>query len=1161
MKSLAKSLLSLMMVVALLTSLVVLPASADTTLNNLFDLNQLTVGWVNDTTSSPDGAFRTSHYIPVASGDVITFGAAVTGQGWHLVVYNSAKNAIALGTLSQGITAVATLDSVTSIMSYTIPSGGAYLRMVADARYLNQYLVTKNQPFTAAQHAAFFNAASDTPADGELINLYNEANAFQGYIDGAGNQVSGPGFITLAPISVAQGDVITFGAAVSTQGFHLITLNSAGTVTSQASINDALTIQHKLDDATSIMSYTAPAGVAAIRMVVDANYKTKYLYTKNQPFGVAEYNAFFNLSSGGDHEQGGEQPVDPTNSLYGKTALFVGDSICYGQWDNEPRQGWAGRIATRYGMGNVTNAGVGGTTISTVREGRIVTQLHNNKDNQYDYVILQGGTNDGWGDLATTTAAPVGKMTASFNLSDFDTSTFAGGLEELFYYAFEYFPDAKIGFMTTFATPLGATQNLGATGDMSAYYNLAVEICQKWGVQCLDLYNDRYVSNDLMQVTTYNCLRDPLHPNPTGYDNLAPYIGDWMSRMVDNATYKAKPFTNKRAIFVGDSISYGHNDTPQGYSWAGRLADSMGIISHNQSCSGWSISTIRGAQIVQMLQKNKDNPYDYVIMQGGINDSWDNAPIGVMTDSYNPDDFNLATFAGALEHLFYSAYQYFPNARLGYIINFKLPSASSDMGVYHDIALKICAKWKVSCYDMYADDGVTNALQAHTLVNMADAGHPNKKGYDILTPFIENWFKTIPYADISSFESKMPDIDGRVVKMPYEKNGVLYVNECENTYGWSGAYSTSLALDKQNQVQGSAALVLKGGNQKLSDTHYVGAMAMLTFPTSADLSGYDTLAFDYYIGADMTGKQGQIQLNFATTGEDGYNTLITIDNKTAGWHTATYSTDLAGFKVVEFDWSKINKLRYTWWNLNNSSPLTDIKIDNIRMYNAGDAAKQAEDVKAVIDAIDAIGEIALDNFKEKEPILIHAEELADALMIKYGNDIMQEVTNAADMIKAREEVTRLKAVRREQDVQAVMDAIDAIGEVTAENHAGKEAPIVCAEQKVADLVTEYGESVKDTIQNLDKLTDARTAFDAYKNGEEPPVPPTPTVIYGDVDGNGTVEATDALEVLKNVVGKVTLTDDQQKAADTDGNGKIEATDALNILKKVVGKIDKFPVEQ
>ena len=70
-----------------------------------------------------------------------------------------------------------------------------------------------------------------------------------------------------------------------------------------------------------------------------------------------------------------------------------------------------------------------------------------------------------------------------------------------------------------------------------------------------------------------------------------------------------------------------------------------------------------------------------------------------------------------------------------------------------------------------------------------------------------------------------------------------------------------------------------------------------------------------------------------------------------------------------------------------------------------------------------------------------------------------------------------------------------------------------------------------------------------------------TILYGDVDGDTKVTAADALEVLKSVVGKVTLTDDQSKAADVDGSGKVDAADALEILKKVVGKIDKFPVEE
>ena len=62
-----------------------------------------------------------------------------------------------------------------------------------------------------------------------------------------------------------------------------------------------------------------------------------------------------------------------------------------------------------------------------------------------------------------------------------------------------------------------------------------------------------------------------------------------------------------------------------------------------------------------------------------------------------------------------------------------------------------------------------------------------------------------------------------------------------------------------------------------------------------------------------------------------------------------------------------------------------------------------------------------------------------------------------------------------------------------------------------------------------------------------------TVKLGDVDGNGTIDAKDALMVLKAAVGKLELTEKQAKAADTNKDDKIDAKDALEILKTAVGK--------
>ena len=62
------------------------------------------------------------------------------------------------------------------------------------------------------------------------------------------------------------------------------------------------------------------------------------------------------------------------------------------------------------------------------------------------------------------------------------------------------------------------------------------------------------------------------------------------------------------------------------------------------------------------------------------------------------------------------------------------------------------------------------------------------------------------------------------------------------------------------------------------------------------------------------------------------------------------------------------------------------------------------------------------------------------------------------------------------------------------------------------------------------------------------------VVAGDVDLDGSVNAKDALLVLRCAVGKITLTQAQLAGADFKQNGKIDAVCALNILKFSVGKL-------
>lgn len=68
------------------------------------------------------------------------------------------------------------------------------------------------------------------------------------------------------------------------------------------------------------------------------------------------------------------------------------------------------------------------------------------------------------------------------------------------------------------------------------------------------------------------------------------------------------------------------------------------------------------------------------------------------------------------------------------------------------------------------------------------------------------------------------------------------------------------------------------------------------------------------------------------------------------------------------------------------------------------------------------------------------------------------------------------------------------------------------------------------------------------------------VLYGDVDGNGSIDAADAALVLRYAVGLIDLTEAQKKAADVDGQPGVTVADAAAILRYVVKLISELPAK-
>lgn len=200
-------------------------------------------------------------------------------------------------------------------------------------------------------------------------------------------------------------------------------------------------------------------------------------------------------------------------------------------------------------------------------------------------------------------------------------------------------------------------------------------------------------------------------------------------------------------------------------------------------------------------------------------------------------------------------------------------------------------------------------------------------------------------------------------------------------------------------------------------------------------------------------------------------------------------------------------------------------------------------INQAVDAIGQIGEVTIDNVAEKLSAIEAAQGVVNELVNAYGEDVTKYISNMQALIDAQ----------KMADIVEIRNLIDQIGEITSDNYTEKLTSIEDAEEAIKALVAIYGEDVKASITNLEALENARKAYDEFAAQN--------AYTLGDVNGDGSINASDALMALQHSVKLTTLEGNEFKAANVDGSNAVDATDALYILQHSVKLIDKFPIEQ
>lgn len=371
----------------------------------------------------------------------------------------------------------------------------------------------------------YFNPASQTSSYGQLVtDSSNTLTSFYVALDGAGTYMTrvNRGYFgdNAAKLCIYDSAKNFLGAIVGTLG--------TGASNSSVPITFEVTQSH------------VDSGIKYIGLSVSKTYLNTTMVVKSDTY-PGLYMAYYDRWTIPDLFS-----VGFNNPLYGKTAIFDGDSIC-----DPNNYGSYAKIICENNYMPYHNAAVSGGTITSglyYDGGGARHWVSTNVDALYaaypdaDYIIFEGGTNDA--DLignatGSTMPAKFGTYTETDYSGSYDDETFCGAVETLFYKAVNYWPKKKIGFVIA--------MKMGIAGqtyyhNRYKYFETIMDICKKWGIPYINLWDGCPMNSNLEVYwdpsmtaaenrSAGKCYNDGQHPTPAGYQVIAPMIEAWMKTL------------------------------------------------------------------------------------------------------------------------------------------------------------------------------------------------------------------------------------------------------------------------------------------------------------------------------------------------------------------------------------------------------------------------------------------------------------------------------------------------------------------------------------------------------------------------------------------------------------------------------------------------------
>lgn len=221
------------------------------------------------------------------------------------------------------------------------------------------------------------------------------------------------------------------------------------------------------------------------------------------------------------------------NPLYGKTAVFLGDSLCHGNGD--AAGGWASWIQQKNPSMNCINCGVGGHTFLMGSEKWFDGGTNQESlPDDADYIIIEGYTNGMYSKNPKKPLGTIDENDYTVTVQNCDTSTYSGEMEKLVLQCIERWHGKKLGFIISYK----AAAHLNSSNPYRQFTKQMLACCRKYSIPVLNLqeestipcYTQEYIDEYFYKKDGAEH-GDGIHLNAKGNAIISEKIEAWMKTL------------------------------------------------------------------------------------------------------------------------------------------------------------------------------------------------------------------------------------------------------------------------------------------------------------------------------------------------------------------------------------------------------------------------------------------------------------------------------------------------------------------------------------------------------------------------------------------------------------------------------------------------------